>query len=122
MLSASDCATNMALLDMSNIPDGMIPGLSDEELNWVTEQSAERLVKELDPNFIGALEENMNDFDDSGILPSELPRIYENREESRKCVVKCFEMYLGKIPEGNSFLFPMPRKPFSNQEASSSSH
>lgn len=43
-------------------------------------------------------------------------RIYENPEEPRKCIVQLFEMYLRKIPKENNYLFPMPRKTFSNQE------
>jgi len=83
----------------------MIPGLSEEELNWVTEQSAERLVKELDPNFIGALEENMNDFDDSSILPSELEeemKAFENENipastrESTKRYTEKFKTFLSE--------------------------
>ena len=96
----------MTLLNMSNIPEGMIPGLSDEELNWVTEQSADRLVKELDPNFIGALlEENMDDFDDRGILPSELEeemKAFENENipastrESTKRYTEKFKTFLSE--------------------------
>lgn len=38
----------MALLDMTNIPNQTISGVSTEELQWITEESSERMIKELD--------------------------------------------------------------------------
>lgn len=93
----------MALLNMSNIPNGMISGLSEEELNWVTEQSVDRLVKELDPNFIYAMEENFDELDSQDILPRELEeemRAFENENipvstrESTKRYTEKFKSFL----------------------------
>lgn len=47
----------MSLLDMLNIPNGTITGLSTEELNWVTEESSERYLEEISDDFIRALSE-----------------------------------------------------------------
>lgn len=37
-------------------------------------------------------------------------RIYEDKTDSQKCIVRLFEDYVKKIPEGNPFLFPLPLK------------
>ena len=53
----------MALINLSNVPGQMISGLSDDILDFVSEASMERYVRELDPDFLQEIKETDN-FDD----------------------------------------------------------
>lgn len=46
------------LLNLNNIPNHQISGLNDEELNWVTNESSNRYLVELDPKLFNELLEN----------------------------------------------------------------
>lgn len=47
----------MSLLNLSNVPGGMISGANSEELNWIVQQSNERILNELDPSFLHMLDD-----------------------------------------------------------------
>ena len=75
MQSVDEQMNTMSLLNMQNIPDGMISGLSTEQLNWVTVQSNERTLIELDPNTFSDIDDfiNNNDFKElSDTITSEI--------------------------------------------------
>ena len=75
MQSVDEQMNTMSLLNMQNIPDGMISGLSTEQLNWVTVQSNERTLIELIPNTFSDIDDfiNNNDFKElSDTITSEM--------------------------------------------------
>ena len=88
MQSVDEQMITMSLLNMPNIPDGMISGLSTEQLNWVTVQSNERTLIELDPNTFSDIDDfiNNNDFKEL----SDTNHVGNGHARERKC------------PKGNS--------------------
>ena len=42
----------MSLLNLENVPGNMVSGLGTDELEWVTTESSDRFVFELDPDFL----------------------------------------------------------------------
>ena len=48
------------MINLQNIPNQMISGVSESCMNFVTEQSNDRYVFELDPNFLKLLDETEN--------------------------------------------------------------
>ena len=50
---------------MNNVPNEIVSGVSEAELNWITKEGGERFLTELDENFLseyGILEESMENF------------------------------------------------------------
>ena len=60
-IGLSTTSINMSLLNMQNIPNQQISGLSDYELKWVTKESDERFVKELSNGFLSYLNDEENE-------------------------------------------------------------
>ena len=54
----------MALINMNNVPRREISGLSTDELDWVTEESCDRMIKELDPNIFNEVDNFLFDCDE----------------------------------------------------------
>ena len=63
----------MALLNMNNIPNQTISGVSSEELDWISEESSERMIKELD----------LDMFRDLDFFMSENEKIYQELPNER---------------------------------------
>ena len=42
----------MSLLNLENVPGNMVSGLGTDELEWVTTESSDTFVLELDPDFL----------------------------------------------------------------------
>lgn len=90
----------MSVIDMTNIPGGAIAGLGDEDLNWVSKESMDRMVIELDESFWKDFE---FDSDSNAILPEDLEnemKQFENdnvphsTRESTKRYVNNFKKFL----------------------------
>ena len=71
----------MALLDMSNIPNQMISGLSSDELQWITEESCDRMIKELDPDIFKDIDEFVSE-NEYAELPEEIISELSDAEKS----------------------------------------
>lgn len=89
-----------AILDLSNVPGGMISGMDTETLNWVTEESNTRYLQELDPKWIDEMLEgnNLEHFND---LSKEIEEEI-NAAERRSTPVstkKQTEMYVRRFRE-----------------------
>ena len=41
----------MSVLNLENVPGKMVSGLGTEELEWITKESSERFILELDQSF-----------------------------------------------------------------------
>ena len=63
----------MALLNMNNIQNQTISGVSSEELEWISEESSERMIRKLDLDMFRDLDffmsENVNIYQE---LPNEI--------------------------------------------------
>ena len=88
MLSESDVAgtsldvvTN-SLINLSNIPNGMVSGATTDELNWITHQSSDRYISEISDSFLQYLNEEENSEE---ITPD---IIKELNDLERECVPK----------------------------------
>lgn len=73
--------SEMALLDMSNIPNEMISGLSSDELQWITEESCDRMIKELDPDIFKDIDEFVSE-NEYAELPEEIISELSDAEKS----------------------------------------
>lgn len=70
----------MSLLNLENVPGNMVSGLGTDELEWVTTESSDRFVLELDPDFL----KEMNSEDDTewGMLESDIIKEMDEAEKS----------------------------------------
>ena len=74
------------LLNLQNIPQQEITGLSDDELQWITNESNSRYVVELDPEFFREITEDntnicTNNEDEFKDLEDEIKREMDEAEE-----------------------------------------
>lgn len=53
----------MSLINMNNVPNGMISGLDSEQLDWVTKESNNRMLIELDPELFCDIDDFVKDND-----------------------------------------------------------
>jgi hypothetical protein len=51
------------LINLTNLPKRQVSGLNDEELEWVTNQSSDRYIVELDPTMFNELLEDYTNAD-----------------------------------------------------------
>ena len=70
------------MINMDNIPNKMVSGVSDEELNWISKESCDRFLIELGEDFLseyGSPESNMEKFQD---LNDQIIKQLDNAEKS----------------------------------------
>jgi hypothetical protein len=94
----------MALLNMNNVPGKIISGVDDETLNFITKESNERFLIELDPKFLEEVDISLFEMDNNeNILTEEeqreLARIEQasvpiSTQKETECHVKRFRSFL----------------------------
>jgi len=70
----------MSVLNLENVPGKMISGLSTEELDWITAESTERFILEMDPNFLDEM--NCEDNTEWKMLENEIVKEMDDAENS----------------------------------------
>ena len=68
--------------NLRNLPNEMVSGVSDEELQWITHESNDRYIKELSDEFLKEFQSPEEDYTD---IENDIINEMNEAEKSNKC-------------------------------------